>query len=209
MGDSSTKAGPAGASPKKLVLIGVLAVVLIAVLYVQFVGSSKSEAPEITASAAPAQRPSLAAANSTATGAKAVTPLGDAGEWLLEPIDRPQWKSPELARVIRYDPFALPAAFPQPVGVAGGPGTGTMLPDGVIVAADTEMTEEERSQSVKEIQTKLAELKERGVRVIIKARKEAVAVIGDRTVHVGDDLEGFTVKAIQSDGVVVERKLDE
>jgi hypothetical protein len=94
------------------------------------------------------------------------------------------------------------------VGVAGMPGTATMLPDGVIVAAEGEMTEEERTQNVQEIQAKLAELKERGVRVIINA-KDAVAVIGDRTVHVGDDLEGFTVKAIQSDGVVVERKLDE
>jgi hypothetical protein len=208
VGEPTTTAARIGGSPKKLVLIGVLAVVLMGVLYVQFGRSSEGEAPAAPAEATSAQRPSQATVHA-AGAAKAAAAVGDVNEWLLEPIDRPQWKTPELAKVVRYDPFALPAAFPQPAGVAGVSGTATMLPDGVIVASEADMTEEQRIQSIKEIQAKLTELKQRGVRVIVSARKEAVAVIGDRTVRVGDDLEGFTVKAIHTNGVVVERNLDE
>ena len=35
------------------------------------------------------------------------------------PSDATRWKSPKLADVIVYDPFALPAAFPRPQMVAG------------------------------------------------------------------------------------------
>jgi hypothetical protein len=34
-------------------------------------------------------------------------------------------------------------------------------------------------------------------------------MIGDRTLHVGDEIDGFTITAIEADGVRVERKIQE
>jgi hypothetical protein len=203
--NATSKPPRAGATPKKLALIGVLAVVLVGVLYFQFGGSAEEDVPLVTAAEATTKRPPRPATSAAAGAAKATSSVPEAKEWLLEPIDRPQWKAPELAHVVRYDPFALPAAFPQPGGVGA---TGVTTPDGVVVAAGTETDEDLRSQTIAEIHTKLNELKQRGVRVIIDGRKNAAAIVGDRTIHVGDEIEGFTVKAIDSDGVVVERKLD-
>ena len=55
----------------------------------------------------------------------------------------------------------------------------------------------------------LAALQARGVNVIVRGRNEYVAMIGDRTLHVGDEFEGFTITAIEPDGVRVERKIQE
>jgi hypothetical protein len=56
------------------------------------------------------------------------------------------------------------------------------------------------------MQKQLEELQQRGVHVIVNLRDEYVAMIGDRTVHVGDEINGFIVTAIEPDGVRVERK---
>ena len=48
--------------------------------------------------------------------------------------------------------------------------------------------------------------KQRGVHVIVREGDQYVAVIGDRMLHVGDEINGFTVTAIDPDGVHVERK---
>jgi hypothetical protein len=193
-----------GATPGKLALIGVLAVMLVAALYVQFAPSGE-DVPEIGAtSPAPAkQRPS--ASRPAASEAEKGNAEAKSQEWLIETVDRRQWKSPPLADVARYDPFALPAAFPQPVSSADiGPGS----PEDGVISADATMSEDLRAQTIADVEEKLAELKQRGVRVIIQGRNRAAAVIGDRTVHVGDVVDGFTVKAIKAEGVVVERKLD-
>jgi hypothetical protein len=191
-----------GASPGRLILIGVLAVVLAVVLFLQFGGSSDDDAYDaaIPPKASRLPRPLVEAGNALPTTS------GDAEasrEWRIETVDRRNWASPDVARVVRYDPFALPAAFPQPVRTAEG-----TLVDGEGAVVDAGFSEERRAQDMAAIQAKLEELKQRGVRVIISGHKEAAAVVGDRTVRVGDDLEGFTVKAIEADGVIVERKLD-
>jgi hypothetical protein len=202
--EQKTLAQQTGASPQKLALIGVLAVILLGVLYVQFRPSDDEvpvEAPR-TAQAGRAPRRSSAA---TKASRETAPTDGKAPEFLLESVDRRQWKAPALDEVVRYDPFALPAAFPQPVVAAQFGARGA---DGVVVAAETSDNIESEADAIAELQSKLAELQQRGVRVIIQGKKHATAVIGDRTVHVGDDVDGFTVKAIQPDGVVVERKLD-
>ena len=65
------------------------------------------------------------------------------------------------------------------------------------------------AEAIESLQTELISLQERGVHVIIRGRDQYVAMIGDRTVHVGDEINGFTVTAIEPDGVRVERKLNE
>ncbi len=202
MADASNTPGKAGATWKKLATVGVLAAVLAAVLYVQFGRPSGDDAPPLATTGASPHRAGQPPKSASAKEELAPTA---SKEWLLEATDRPAWKKPELAQVVRYDPFALPAAFPQPptpaVGRAGAV-------EGAIVAVDNEENEQQRTKTVAEIQSKLDELKQRGVRVIIDGRKQAAAIVGERTIHVGDDIDGFTVKAIDPDGVIVERKLD-
>jgi hypothetical protein len=203
--DEKSLAQQLGVSPKKLALIGVLAAVLVGVMYVQFGGSGDGEMADQAASAQTArqsQRPRTARTSETQEGAKS---NDQKDEWLLASVERRQWKTPALADVVRYDPFALPAAFPQPA-VAGASGPTTS--EGGVVVADGNTEEVQRAEAIAEIQAKLQELQQRGVRVIIQGRRQA-AVIGDRTVHIGDDVDGFTVKAIKADGVVVERTLEQ
>jgi hypothetical protein len=203
--EQKTLAQRTNASPQKLALIGVLAVILLGVLYIQFAGSGGEELNQTERIARADRRPNRSPANGKGD-AKTAAKDGKSPEFLLESVDRRQWKSPALEEIVRYDPFALPAAFPQPVVATTVPG-GKGL-EGVVVAADTEIDLDTQAKSIAEMQAKLVELQQRGVRVIIQGKKQATAVIGDRTVRVGDDVDGFTVKAIQSDGVVVERKLE-
>jgi hypothetical protein len=202
--EQKTLAQQTGASPQKLALIGVLAVILLGVLYIQF-RPSEGEAPSESPRTARTERAPRRSSATATTGRDAAPDDGKSPEFLLETVDRRQWKAPALGEVVRYDPFALPAAFPQPVVATQ---LGSKGADGTVIAADASLDIESEAEAIAELQTKLTELQQRGVRVIIQGKKHATAVIGDRTVHVGDDVDGFTVKAIQPDGVVVERKLD-
>jgi hypothetical protein len=122
-------------------------------------------------------------------------------------FDESKWKSPELTMVVAYDPFALPSAFPQPVRTADG---GQVVEGGEVSGADAEAAAAKLAEAIESLQSELRALQERGVHVIINGRDEYVAMIGDRTVHVGDEIDyGFRVTAIDADGVRVERKLDE
>jgi hypothetical protein len=202
--EQKTLAQKTGASPQKLALIGVLAVILLGVLYVQFVPTGDDNPVEVPRTAR-AERPTRRAPVTTKGDARKAATDDNSPEFLLESVDRRQWTAPALDEVVRYDPFALPAVFPQPVAVTL-PGAKGAEPG--VVAADVTADAESQAETIAEMQAKLVELRQRGVRVIIQGKKQATAVIGDRTVHVGDDVDGFTVKAIQPDGVVVERKLD-
>ena len=42
--------------------------------------------------------------------------------------------------------------------------------------------------------------------MVVRDREQYVAVIGDRLVHVGDEINGFTVTAVEPNGVHIERK---
>ena len=99
-------------------------------------------------------------------------------------FDETKWKSPEVTRVVAYDPFALPSAFPHPVRTADG-GQVVDGDDG----SDAETAAAKLAEAIESLQTELRALQERGVHVIIRGRDQYVAMIGDRTVHVGDEIE--------------------
>jgi hypothetical protein len=205
VGNQQSLAQKSGVSNKQKVLIGVLAMLLVTILYAQYGRSLSGEAADEASGTLASRRPSRSLAANSAGQPAGEKADGQSAEFLIKTVDRREWKSPALSDVTRYDPFALPAAFPQPV-VFAGPGLTT--PEGVLIEDDGTVDADQRAAALAKVELKLAELQQRGVRVIIQGRKQATAVIGDRTVHVGDDVDGFTVKAIQADGVVVERKLD-
>jgi hypothetical protein len=184
-----------GLTSGKAVLIGVLALALVVVIYMQYGGepedSARGSAPRVSA-----PRPVAQAANPTNT-----EPLQEADfQVALAEFDDARWQAPQLASVIAYDPFAVPAAFPQPARLTGEQIAGEESGDDV-AARNAQLL----AEAVERYQAELTELQQRGVHVILGERNEFVAMVGDRTLHVGDEINGFTVTAIEVDGVRVER----
>jgi hypothetical protein len=193
----------------KAILIAVLGVVLVVVLYVQFGRRGETLAAE-TAEYRPRQTPATPApapATAAATPATQATPGAKApvGTQVVSVpiIDETKWKAPPLAKVVAFDPFALPAAFPQPVKVTKD---GKVLNTEGLIAAAAADDAKRLADAIEKLQTELEELKQRGVHVIIRERDQYAAMIGDRMLHVGDEINGFTVTAIDPNGVHVERK---
>jgi hypothetical protein len=200
--DQPNKKRQPNVTPAKLAVIGLLAVVLIAVLYIQFGPSATSALPEPGSAAARSRRPPRPATVNRAAPKGEEKPSAEQTEPLAL-INGEQWKSPQLADVIRYDPLALPAAFPQP------PTTGSVAAASVEGGEAVDTSAEQLEKYVAQLKADLVQLQQQGVHIIIDGRKESAAVIGDRTIHVGDEINGFTVTAIEHDGVRVERKLEQ
>jgi hypothetical protein len=205
-----------GLTRGKLVLIGILAIVLVGVLYMQY-GAAGTDSEAIAAGAPvvsppspsiPSQPPEpLAAASTVASARSGETPTRATGhsiESFAAPADQKRWKSPELASIIQYDPFARPAAFPRIAQIlAGGDGSPGGAEDGEGASQASQLAD-----AVEQLRNDLEALRQRGVHVIVKQRDEYVALIGDRTIHVGDEINGFTVTSIDPQGVRVEKKVD-
>jgi hypothetical protein len=201
-------------TPAKGALIGVLAAALVGVVYFQY-GSSDVEVvvpsgvnaevpsplPPVAAQALPTSSTTAEPPEDTAQAAADAGP----GTAITAQFDESKWKPPELARVVAYDPFALPAAFPQPVQTVAGAQSGVDSEG----ETDAATAAAKLAEAIESLQSELKALQERGVHVIIRGGNEYVAMIGDRTVRVGDEINGFKVTSIEPDGVRVERKLDE
>jgi hypothetical protein len=199
----SQNASKHGLTPPKAILIGVLALVLVGVVYIQYGRSSDNEVFEPVATIATKVATASRPVSSTPTSAGTIKAETDGSTQaaLLE-IDQSQWKSPELSVVIAYDPFALPSGFPQPPRVATDP----RLASGDLVASTAAEKAKKMADVLEELRTQLEDLKQRGVHVIVSQNDQYVAVIGDRTIHVGDEINGFTVTEIDLEGVRVEWK---
>lgn len=211
MADEADLSKKVGLTPGKTVLIGALAVILVGVIYIQF-GSDKGDAVAFEAeetiespSAPEPQLPSPDSKSATVSGTAASDTTGLATAVPLASSNPEVWKAPDVASIVAYDPFALPPAFPQPVNSLKGQG----LTSEGIVAADAATRASQLADEVAKLQSDLDSLKSRGVSVIIREHDQYVAMIGDRTLHVGDEIEGFTVTAIEPDGVRVEKKVQQ
>jgi hypothetical protein len=199
-----------GLTRGKAILIGILSVVLVVVLYLQFgrggekpVSAAANYRPPRTALAvqpvsAPTNQVTLASAKSPANSQS--NKAKDAAAALL--IDGTKWKSPKLETIVAYDPFALPPTFPQLPKVANG----AKGKDGKSLIAAAAADDAKRlAEAVEKLHMELEELKQRGVHVILRDGDQYVAWIGERMLHVGDKINDFTVTAIDTDGVHIER----
>jgi hypothetical protein len=201
MADAQNKR--AALTPGKAALIGVLAIVLVSVLYWQFVGSATSTVVPV---AADARRTPVAA---TMAKPPQATPASKTNKSESKPVvelaslvDPAAWKSPKLSDVIAYDPFAVPATFPKPQAVDPN----APKNDGLVAAAQADDAKR-LAEAVAHLEMQLRELEQRGVQVIVREHDQYAAMIGDRIVHVGDEINGFTVTVIDpTTGVRVERK---
>jgi chemotaxis protein histidine kinase CheA len=190
-----------GVTPAKLILIGVLCFVLLAVLYIQF-GSSHEETPIATSE--PLNRASAAAASTAAKPAdENKQPTTTAGAAPKKTEITSNWQTTDVAAAIQYDPFALPPLFPQRIQEAKD----DKLAKDAHRTDDSDAAAAARAENRKQLTTEFGQLQHQGVRVVMEKHDKFVAMIGDKTVHVGDNIDGFTVVAIDADGVRVARDL--
>ena len=191
-----------GLTRGKAAIVAVLAVTLVVVIYVKYGPSTTADFP---VSLVARSRRGPKAVNRAAGASPQATQLLEAGAapFLSTPLDDSRWKSPELATVLAYDPFALPPGFPQP---PQGPGMAQGAQEAAI-ASDADAAADQMAEAIESMQMELEELQQRGVQIILRGRDQYVAMIGDRTIHVGDEISGFTVTAIEPDHVRVERKV--
>lgn len=192
----------AGVTPGKLRLIGALAFVMVAVLYLQF-GRPAPENPPAAASEGAERRPRRSG-RAASLAAKASPDQSRAAA--RKRADSAPWPTPDLQAVIRYDPFALPAAFPQPKPkvVATSPieQNGGELPD-------PEEQKKNLANALQQTELELERMRLQGVQVIVTQQDQYVALIGGNTVRVGDEINGFKVIAIDPSGVKVERSVQQ
>ncbi|MBI86024.1 MAG: hypothetical protein CMJ81_22740 [Planctomycetaceae bacterium] len=107
------------------------------------------------------------------------------------------WPLLSLDTVLKHDPFALPPLF---------------LPAATISERNPAREQEQIVKAVE--QNKLLQLEQRakllqnlqqqGVEMVLINNKTRVAMVGSRTVQVGDVLDGFVITEIHNNGVVVE-----
>jgi hypothetical protein len=191
----------AGVTPGKLTLIGVLAVVLCVVLYQQL-------RPLVKTKNTPTQL--ATAAHNDATSLKSAASLAEPVTTTDDNAPRKKtgtvtsWQSPNLASIVQFDPFALPASFPQPQNPDEQSAIAQNAAQAEEATADQEALDAERTKSESELEG----LRQQGVAVIIKKKTEYVAIVGDQELHVGDEINGFTVISIDAkDGVRVAKDL--
>jgi hypothetical protein len=191
-----------GLTRGKAALVAVLAIVLVMVLYAQFGPSGEDYvAPQDSEDGRSAPSSSIQTSATQAPSPMAIGGVTRAYGKAV-PIDETHWTAPDLAAVIAFDPFAVPETFPKSEQVTAAAGQESEAGSEDAAAAAEHLTE-----AVEQLRLELEELQQRGVHVIVKQRDQYVAMIGDRTVHVGDDIGGFTVTAIEPDHVRVERKV--
>jgi len=177
-------------SPLKLALAVVLSVAFVVVLIIQFggVSSGDDDARPESGGKARAQIPHSKRGTKAAGDDARTQPAEDSAE---------RWPRVELADVLKYDPFATPPAFSDQ-------GSATVSPEEQRRQAE-QKRREELLQKQAEREKALEKLQKEGVKAILgSSRGGTVAVIGSRTIHVGDKLDGFRVVAIKPDGVVLQ-----
>jgi hypothetical protein len=191
-----------GLTTGKAIVIAVLALTLVGVVYWQFGTSGATAAytkpggSHRRTAAVPVK--SVAATTTVAKKNQAENaPLAE----MPAVVDATKWKSPPLTEVVAFDPLAVPETFPKPKPMEkNGKGGG-------LVAAAEADDAKKMAEAVAQLQMQLRELEQRGVQVIVRERDQYAAMIGDRVVHVGDEIDGFTVTVIDpTSGVRVERK---
>jgi hypothetical protein len=183
-------------SPRQAVLIGVLAIVLVVVLVVQFGGGSGAE--ETACAKAAAKTATGPKRSSRAPKRRPASPATVRRQPSLPP-SLPPWPRFELSEVLEFDPFQAPPALRRQ---SKADQAGSVSGNEEIAAV--------RDQRLRQIwaehQQALEKLQQQGVRIIVGSPgKGRAAVIGNRTVRVGDTLDRFRVMAIEPDGVVIQQ----
>jgi len=179
------------ATPRQWTVVAGLAIVLVAVLLVQFTdifGSEAAEPKDASKHAAQPPEPERGAREVPGTSRSTGEPRA--------PKPWPRF-SPE--EVLRFDPFALPSQVAEREGSREE--TSKVNPEH---GEDPRREELLRMRAARA--EALQELRLEGVKAVVGSRRDGhAAVIGSQVVRVGDMLDGFRVVRIDPEGVIVEQ----
>ena len=171
-----------GATPKKLVLIAVLAVALVTVIVLQL-PESKSTARQ---SEPNKERPRQGIAQSHNTPKSPAHSTVDPSRGTVVK----SWPRIPLETVLQKDPFARPEWARVTTRIASQDGS----------------TSNDASATRREQLAMLETLKQQGVSMVILDGGQKVAKLGTHELRVGDEISGFRVVEINMDGIVLESR---
>ncbi len=177
-----------GATPGKLALIGLLAVVLIWVIVRQLPGSS---AAVETVNSNSGQATSVSASPKSASTQQVVRRRSAkviSSSNKQSPIAgvHQSWPKLRMDAVLAADPFAAPQWFTLAVREKAAQD----LP----AAADDKQEEIEKS---------LEEFRKQGAAIVVISNRDKMATLGSHEVRIGDVVDGFIVTNISTEGVVL------
>jgi len=181
-----------GATPGKLALVGVLAVILVAVVVRQL--PDKTAAPEI-ANRRPTSNHKQVAHKPTPTQPKNIPAKSkfektkSSTNSKEQPLQKPTWPELSLDTIVAFDPFAPPEWL-----TAARAAEQSGDPDGL------HLSEASRKKRKNEV---LAELRKQGTTIVVISKEEKRASIGEQSVRIGDHIEGFLISDITKQGVVL------
>jgi len=187
MADPQTPARPM-ATPRQLLLIGVLGVILAAVLIAEFGGASgapEGGCPSQPGLAAPV--PGVTAAEPRPGPAASAPPPLAAAAPAAASAPPPAWPKLDPEAAAAYDPFAMPAPLALRLAAAQE-GKGVAKP---------------KQDARRKADEALASLQSKGTSAVLRGQRGAVAVVGNRVVRVGDVIEGYRVVSIDAGGVLL------
>jgi hypothetical protein len=170
---------------KQALLVGVLASVLVGVLYTSYDGSA---APDAIAAATSSE-----ARASTARRNAATSPTVVPG---------PRWPKVALDQTLSHNPFAEPEAKPESRSTTSL-ATASTSAETAIREMETETTPAQDEQHRLTAAT-LAKLQNQKVSMILLTGKKTAAVIGGHLIHEGDLVDGVRIVSILPNGVLVE-----
>lgn len=172
-----------GATPGKLALVVLMAVIFVYVLIIQFGGEEATAVAPREARPANLRRQSrLPAAATLETSEDAQTGPAHA---------KKPWPQFTKVEIVGHDPFALPDSLAMPIASASS------------IAQESSAEDWRRDEHEQKRRQTLAELKKKGVNVVVLGERVQAATIGGRTVRVGEVVDGFRVTEIRRDGVVL------
>jgi len=161
-----------GATPAKLALTGVLAVILAVVIWSQ--GSSPDSTSVATSSRSSAHQTSTEKTQPRTKAPKVAdqqSPVTSSG---------PRWQELPLEAITAHDPLRVPPWYRQNDQEEGEAKSGTLL----------------------DAQELVEKLQQETSRIVIVTGDEKVAQFGEVEIRVGDMIQGFRVTEITTDGIV-------
>ncbi len=181
-----------GASPGRLAIVGVLAVVLAVVLWKQFGGEATGPRPT-RARQDSARRPG-SASPPVANVPPARRPSGNASPTV--PLTRVStvpriWPEIPTEQMLAHDPFGLPAVLRRdPIEIANA------VPDDRAGGGDPAIAQR--------VEAALQRLQASQHILVLEQQGQFVAMLGGRQIRVGDIIEGMLVREITQEGLVVQ-----
>lgn len=172
-----------GATPRKLLLIFVLGIVLVSVICFQLGAGNGSVEPRQQARRAEMPTPPV---DQPPDGVPE-TPAVNAETSAVR-----EWPEIPLETVLAHDPFELPPAMAPPTPIPS--------PNH---RSDERAERRESPARVEKRERALATVRDLGIRMVLVDQEERVALVGEQAVRVGEVLEGFRVVAIDADGITL------